>query len=188
MKKNKRKDLSGRRFGKLLVSNESARFPSGKSYVTKWKCFCDCGQERWIQHSSLLAGTRSCGCYARKRVSEANSLEPGLAASRCIYWQYKLRAKRKGLDFDLTFEDFIGLCNKPCFYCGAIKSNECIVEGRNGSFLYNGIDRVDNCLGYKFENCVTACKICNRAKDIMSKEEFVTWIFQAYEFLKDKHL
>ncbi len=181
----KHKDLSGKRFGKLVVSSEYGRFASGKGFVTKWKCICDCGREKWIQSSALLGSTKSCGCFAKQRASEANSIESGLAAKHSIYSQYKIRAKKKKLLFRLTFEEFIELCSNPCSYCGAKASNKCIAEGCNGSFVYNGIDRIDNTQGYIRNNCVTACKVCNRAKDILSKKEFVDWILQAYNHLME---
>lgn len=58
------KDLTGLRFGKLVVK-EFAGFhvkPSGKR-TAKWLCSCDCGGEHITQGSILVAGDcESCGC------------------------------------------------------------------------------------------------------------------------------
>lgn len=45
-------------------------------------------------------------------------------------------------------------------------------------FVYNGIDRMDNSLGYISGNVVTCCQICNRAKGAMLLEDFMLWIKQ----------
>ena len=54
------KDLTGVRFGRLLVTGRSGS--NGKT--TRWKCLCDCGNEVEINRSSLIGkyGVKSCGC------------------------------------------------------------------------------------------------------------------------------
>lgn len=42
--------------------------------------------------------------------------------------------------------------------------------------IYNGIDRQDNSIGYKTENCVPCCKFCNLAKSKFTIKEFQEWI------------
>ena len=44
----------------------------------------------------------------------------------------------------------------------------------------NGIDRVNNNLGYSKSNCVACCTFCNYAKSDHSQEEFIFWIQKAY--------
>lgn len=57
---NKRIDLTGRRFGRLLVIS----FHSSQNYISKWLCRCDCGMEKVINGGSLTTGkVVSCGCY-----------------------------------------------------------------------------------------------------------------------------
>jgi hypothetical protein len=40
----------------------------------------------------------------------------------------------------------------------------------------NGIDRIDNRLGYERANSIPCCSICNFAKNSMSYEDFIKWI------------
>ena len=64
---NKIKDLSGMRFGKLIVTSEYERRVenSGTSYVY-WKCVCDCGREKWVRGTSLSNGhVQSCGHHKK---------------------------------------------------------------------------------------------------------------------------
>ena len=48
-------------------------------------------------------------------------------------------------------------------------------------YLYNGIDRKNNFLGYTLENIVPCCEKCNRAKHIMNLTEFKKWVYSVYE-------
>ena len=45
---------------------------------------------------------------------------------------------------------------------------------RNGSYVYSGLDRVDNSIGYILENVVPCCVTCNSMKMAMSYNEFIT--------------
>ena len=60
----KLKDLTGQRFGKLVVISrgEDKKFPSGKSHPM-WLCSCDCGNTKVINGNNLKSGkSQSCGC------------------------------------------------------------------------------------------------------------------------------
>lgn len=67
----RRIDISGQRFGKLTVLNfertERIEKAYGNvSYVSYYKCKCDCGNEKIINKNNLVTGnTKSCGCYVR---------------------------------------------------------------------------------------------------------------------------
>ena len=56
----KKIDLTGHRFGKLVVICECGRSKNGK---VLWKCRCDCGNECIVNGEYLRNGdTKSCGC------------------------------------------------------------------------------------------------------------------------------
>ena len=79
--------------------------------------------------------------------------------------------------FELTKEDFRALTKSNCYYCGQPPSQ--IVKagnGVNGEYLYSGIDRVNNDLGYAISNVRPCCKQCNIAKGILTEAEFYAWI------------
>ena len=70
-KQNRNLDLTGRRFGRLIVLNKV----EGKKYFSNflWHCKCDCGNECNIPTSSLVQDkTHSCGCLQKETVSNAN--------------------------------------------------------------------------------------------------------------------
>lgn len=58
-----KKDLTGQRFGKLVVIKDS-----GERYNNNvlWLCLCDCGAQIKIKGTSLLHGVESCGCVQSK--------------------------------------------------------------------------------------------------------------------------
>lgn len=54
------KDITGKRFGKLVVLGPGGRCHNGE---IKWRCICDCGNTTEVKGSSLRSGiTKSCGC------------------------------------------------------------------------------------------------------------------------------
>lgn len=56
------KDLSGKKFGLLTVSNE---YKHMKNYIY-WKCVCNCGREVWVRGTNLSYGTtKSCGHHTK---------------------------------------------------------------------------------------------------------------------------
>jgi hypothetical protein len=80
------------------------------------------------------------------------------------YWiDFCRRNKEKREKFvNLTQEQFNRLVTSPCFYCAYSNEKEIV-----------GINRIDNEKGYSLENCVPACKFCNRAKHILHPIFFV---------------
>lgn len=85
---------------------------------------------------------------------------------------YQGSAKRRGVLFDISRTDFENLINLPCFYCGDPPKERTLTSHR-AKLVCNGIDRVDNSLGYVAGNCVTACKTCNVAKARLGQQEFI---------------
>ena len=64
-------DLTGQRFGRLVALERVENAKDGK---VQWKCKCDCGNEVIVKTNNLRSGnTKSCGCYAKDRISETQS-------------------------------------------------------------------------------------------------------------------
>lgn len=62
-------DLTGQRFGRLLVLRRAENI--GRQ--TAWLCKCDCGNEKAVPYWNLVSGqTKSCGCLV-KEVSAKNA-------------------------------------------------------------------------------------------------------------------
>lgn len=61
-------DLTGQRFGRLIVLNKE---PNLKSHSTRWRCKCDCGNIVIVYASSLKSNaTQSCGCLWKERTTK----------------------------------------------------------------------------------------------------------------------
>ena len=103
-------DLTGIRFGRLVVKRQDGRSNKGQ---VRWLCQCDCGNTKTVDAYSLRSGnTRSCGCLE-------------------IENRYRLREDIVGRRFGrLTV---VGLhAHKPVRYiCKCDCGNETIVEQSN---------------------------------------------------------
>jgi hypothetical protein len=67
----KRIDLTGRRFGRLLVQS----YEKTVKGVCYWVCRCDCGGFKIIASSSLRYGlTNSCGCLSKEFTSTRSTI------------------------------------------------------------------------------------------------------------------
>lgn len=164
-------DLDGKRFGMLIATNQlkKRQYPSRGQALRL--CHCDCGHEAWVTTGRLRSGhTVSCGC------NKGTKLKPGRAARNQILDSYKRGAIKRGLAWKLSDEFFDDLTSQACHYCGRKPNLKRMTRGNNGFFTYNGIDRLDNLLGYDTNNVVPCCVICNRAKRDMSASDFICWL------------
>ena len=62
-------DLTGKRFGRLIVIEESEpqKRKDGKGQKRVWKCLCDCGNITFTIQDLLVGGhSKSCGCLQRE--------------------------------------------------------------------------------------------------------------------------
>ncbi len=170
------KDLTRKKIGRLTVIKRS--YPNSKYGRVRWLCKCECGTEKVIQSNHLTTNQiKSCGCLTREenQKNPHNKLERRFSSMRQLISIYKASAKKRKCNFELTKEQFFELTQKDCHYCGAKPNNVSKFRGCNGSYVYNGIDRVDNAKGYIIGNVVSCCKICNSAKGTSTLQEFKDW-------------
>lgn len=170
----KRLDLIGQRFGKLTVVGDAGK--DNKHSHSLWNCVCDCGESLVVMGKSLKGeATTSCGCnhsfYSRSKYKDKE-----FSIRHYLYRKTANKAVFRKLEFSLSFEDFIYLVLQPCFYCREVETNSYSHRCFNFSFKYNGLDRVDNRLGYTKSNVVPCCIKCNKAKLEMTTQEFQDWI------------
>ena len=117
--------------------------------------------------------------WTRKSYGESNR--------NALFLSYKTKAKKRKLLFELTIEQFTKFTQKNCFYCNKIPSQIKRQNETYGEYVYNGIDRKNNNLGYTLENCVSCCKRCNIAKNNMSEWEFLQWLLEIQTHYLSKH-
>ena len=175
-------DLVGQQFERLTVLYKNGNNKAGRII---WQCKCACGSEKLVSTTDLRTGnTRSCGClHIESSIQKCKDRKTHNyeSAFHDLYIRYKGNAKARGLAFELSHEDFYKLTNQVCHYCGISPQQIMTKAHYVSTYTYNGIDRLDNSLGYILENCVPCCGTCNKAKLVMSKQEFLEWIRRVYE-------
>jgi len=151
---------------------------------SEWRCLCDCGRMAKIKSYAIIHGrSKSCGCLRKEKAKNLNLKKWGESMFTNIYCGYKVSASTRGLTFELSVDEFRDKISKPCHYCGNLPGNEMKSRFNNGSYYYNGLDRVDPLIGYIPDNIVTCCWRCNNAKGKMSYDEFIHWISLVYKHM-----
>ena len=173
------KDIAGQRFGRLVVIEISKEKKYGKIC---WLCKCDCGKQITATQNNLSRfNTTSCGCFKDEvsKQSKNSTLDSGLGR---LYSIYKSSASVRNLSFSLSKEDFKELTSSKCHYCGVLPYKVYRSWYAKVPYTYNGIDRKDNSVGYDIDNCLPCCSVCNRAKHVLSYEEFESWLDRITKF------
>ena len=169
-------DLTNKKFGRLTVLEIAGKTSRG---IILWKCSCSCGNIKVVSGSKLTIGnTRSCGCYRKEFQAGRHALPDGEASFNDLYIAYRNRARNKNIQFSLTKDDMRKITKQKCFYCGREPFRE--YKSKISSYIYNGIDRMDNSMGYTIDNSVPCCKECNTAKSVLTVDEFVDLISRIY--------
>lgn len=79
------------------------------------------------------------------------------------YTEYKSSAKKRKIEFNLTFDDFSSFWQIDCHYCGR-------------EIQTIGIDRINSLVGYEISNILPCCPTCNGMKMDLSYIEFINHI------------
>ena len=111
--------------------------------------------------------------------------KPSAGANR-LWRLYKKNAENRGLEFNISREEFDTLTQKNCYFCGQVPIPRGI-RMRLGPFPHNGVDRLDSRLGYISGNCVPCCGPCNDMKGTMSESDFVSQAVRVAKIFVDRH-
>lgn len=177
-----RASLVGQRFTRLFVYDTKV----GAHGRTLQLCRCDCGKETSYTAAQLIDQiVVSCGCYRKLSKRKA----PGESGLQQLLCRYRRTARICNRAFELDKETFVNLTSSKCHYCGESPQKEALASGRGfteeglarSAYTYNGIDRIDNSLGYVFGNVVPCCTRCNLIKRNMSKTEFLGHVTRIYQ-------
>jgi hypothetical protein len=99
--------------------------------------------------------------------------------AKCVsYASYRSRAEKKELEFALSNDDYKTIVKQDCYLCGK-KSTETNT---------NGIDRIDNAIGYTLENSKACCKECNHMKNSYALEDLLAKIDSIQNTWSNKEL
>ena len=140
--KQKAKDLTGQRFGRLTVIEKMEK---RYHHSVVWKCRCDCGNVCEVSANGLRSGnTQSCGCLLKelqKEISNKSSIKSYIDKV-CVYGtnldelttklQKNNTSGRKGVYWDNKSRKWIAFIGfqKKTIYLGAFDKFEDAVKAR----------------------------------------------------------
>lgn len=203
-------DLTGQRFGRLVVVGRSEKKTKKGEYY--WICKCDCGNTVLQLKGNITRKdgykTVSCGCYKEEIGKNPPNKDFDREEHIVNYLYGKLKVRNKKIGFDnkkiISKEIFKTLINEPCQYCGLVQSNTSkdtvvydygyVGDANHKRYVsdfelyHNGIDRIDSSMGYVEGNVVSCCKYCNMAKSNRSTQEFLEWVEQVYDYYIDDEM
>lgn len=79
-----KENLIGKKFGYLTIIEDAGKT---KKSERLWLCRCDCGNTKITRETRLKAGScKSCGCYQKKKVAEANLKHGGSKSKLYRVW------------------------------------------------------------------------------------------------------
>jgi len=124
----------------------------------KWKCIENNGIDEYHKRNNEVAKE-----YRAKNKDKLleNNLKKRQNEQYTIGF-YKRRATDCGIEWNITEEFANQLFKALCYYCGEMDD-----------IGLNGIDRVNNNLGYINTNVVSCCEVCNFMKCDMSQEIYI---------------
>lgn len=155
------KDITGQRFGKLIVTGPAGYGWNGRQKISLWECRCDCGNICAVPGYLLKSGRRkSCGCI--------RSTPDQLIGKRFG----KLTVIAEDLDNNTTLHKVICRCE-----CGREKS-VAIRDLKNGRITSCGCDKVSS---RKHENNVESRYSDKleafRQGDLSAVETLAEWVY-----------
>lgn len=141
-------DLTGKRFGKLIVLSEDLPYTSPKGYkVKKWLCQCDCGNKISVLRTGLAAKTKSCGCAKAEFISAKNKTHGMSNTKTYNAWQsMKERCTNPNHDSYYNYKN-VEICKSW------LESFDNFYNDMGRCPKGLTLDRIDNSKGYSKSNC-----------------------------------
>ena len=168
---------------------EQVEYPTDKCIETRWKCIHIPSGEIKFKKSCDLAKYQT-GEEQQKRLEElVKNDQHQMGFRNYLYRSSKSNAEKRHHGFNLSFDEFMNIIKKDCYYCGEPPhpASEKLIKDRGNTkeptFYYNGIDRINPDLDYSIGNCVPCCSKCNYMKHVYQKEDFLNQIVKIYNHL-----
>lgn len=143
-------DITGVRFGRLLITCRHSK-PGLRGGVV-WKAKCDCGNTAFVRTGNVLSGaTKSCGCFRRENTWKIHG-ESRNGKTTPEYRAYHNMTSRCTLKTNPAWERYGGRGITVCDRWLHSYKNFLEDMGRKPSQRHS-MERKDNSKGYSPENC-----------------------------------
>lgn len=164
--------------GNVIVDGpKSISQPLG-GHDTLWLIKCVCGNERWTYTNSVRKSVYPCKlCY-----NNSMKINNELPAIKKSFRSLRGNAKSRGIPVEISLDYFIKLSSNNCYWCGSKPLSKKGLKDWHKNATINGIDRINNTLGYTIENCVACCYDCNRMKSNLTEVNFLEHIKKIYDW------
>lgn len=157
-------DLTGKRFGRLVVDGEHSRPAKG---VKRYRCVCDCGGERLSRHGDLQSGrVVSCGC-AEKGPHVSQPLMPPHALASGAVATAARRARKRSAGGTFTAAQIAELMVKQrgrCANCAVKLTDRNMARDHRKALARGGANDI--------LNMELLCRPCNGRK---SAKDEIAW-------------
>lgn len=142
---------------------ESADFHINRRYKDGYETICkECRKQdtaRYLEEYKDILVVKDCEKYQRNKekikARVRNYRRINKYTLNSSFTAGRKNAKHRGIEWNLTKEEFANFYGRPCTYC-----NNKLGKLSSGS----GLDRIDSSKSYEINNVVPCCGFCNRIK------------------------
>jgi hypothetical protein len=143
-------DLTGRRFGRLVVAGRAENSSGGHS---RWRCICDCSNETMVHGSHLKSGhSQSCSCLPDKAIGK-RSLTHGHTRGRSQTPEYRSWCSMRARCNNPKNPNFLDYGDRGITICKRWDSFQKFLTDMGPRPPGKTLSRIDNDFGYEPSNC-----------------------------------
>ncbi len=151
---NRKKDFSGRRYGRLIVLYRNGQNRHGAAI---WRCRCDCGNEKNVLGFNLTSGcTTSCGCFSIEGRIERATIH-GMSKTKEYALQKNNKRRERVKELDASWSASMDAQLRVFF-------PRCVLCGGEENLATDHVIPLSAKYGLLPGNAVRLCRHCNSSK------------------------